>query len=246
MSVKHALVVAGEKKPSVSRAVTMVSGFLSHQGFIVDTLSPSSQTEVTDKLAELAAVSCDPNTQPTWSQFLFYFIGHGGSGMMEITDPNTGKAIGTIMTDAVAGAAFGVCVDEWTFVFDMCQAWDAVAWVQSAANTSGKHPQGWILTASGSSTMQSQSHPGFWGGVADFGRWLAELRAFGLERDVSSTQDELYSSAIDECLKGGAGAAADLDHCLWQKRFKDPWWWYKSVTAITPLDYSQPKDVPVF
>jgi len=242
---KHALVVAGQKLPETAKAVAVVSSFLSFRGFIVQTMSPVTGGEVAAQLSQFAATSCNPATQPPWSQFLFYFIGHGGGGQMELQDAR-GMITGFILTDEMAKGAFAICVDEWTFVFDMCQAFDAVSFILTAAAASGKQPPGWILTASGSSSMQPVSHSGLWGTYADFGRWVAELRLFGLGRDVSTTRDESYSYALDECLRSGLTLAADLDACLWQKRFRDPWWWNKSVTGVTPLDYSQTKDVPVF
>jgi len=245
VSVKHALLVLGEKRSAVDAAGKLVKGFLEKRSFVVEVLLPSSPSEVTSKLESYAKISCDPNTNPKWSQFLYYFIGHGGQGLMELTNPANGKALGTIMTDDMAAKAFDLCVDEWTYVFDMCQAWDAVNWIRQAASKSGKQPQGWILTASGTGNTRPHGFTGALGAISRVGQWIAELEGLGLSRDVSATRDEYYSSALDECLNGSA-LAADLADCLWQKRFKDPWWWNKSVTAVSKLDYSQPKDVPVF
>lgn len=214
---KHALLVIGEGTlPAVKEQ--LAANILTSMGYTVHPLRPRSAGEVSAEIARLGAISQDQN-QPDWNRFIFFFIGHGGGGLMALNDEN-GKESGTVFTDVIAKESFEeIWVDAYTFIFDMCEAFSAVDWVWRGASQSNEDPTGWILGAS--------SRP-------DLG-------------DGGSTYDELFTQAIKDCLSGmGQAVNADvLGDCLTQERWYSPWW-YKSLPRVSKINLTQPDDVPVF
>ncbi len=215
---KHALLVIGEPTLSIEKQ-RVVEQLLQSQKIKVHKITPKSAGEVKTEISRLGAISADPN-QPPWDLFVFYFIGHGGQGIMNIA----GKKKALLTYENALQIFEEVYVDSWTHVYDMCHANDAVTFVRQAMDKSKDDPYdpdlvGWILAASGYSTT-----------------------GMGLD----ATYGELYTEALKKCLGGLASVNANsLHQCILNERFHKPWW-YKSSTSIHKIGLVQPSDVPVF
>jgi hypothetical protein len=219
---KHALLVIGELSLPLAKQ-QVAQQLLASQGHIVHKLLPSSSAQVTAEITRLGAISADPNT-PAWDLFAFYFIGHGGSGFMQLNDADD-DVTGFLDTQAIAQQAFEeIWVDSWTFAFDMCNAADAVPFVRTGMEAAKDDPSdpdmvGWVMVSSGFSS----------GGL-------------------SYTYGTLYTQAVSDCLgrltPPPAGQSA-LENCIKQERFDKPWW-YKSYTDISEVSLGQPASVPLF
>lgn len=166
---KHALLVLGEAALPAAESRVAVT-LLQAQGYTVHIVRPATSGPVVAEITRLGQLSNDPSVGG-FRMFVFYFIGHGGAGMMSIFDANN-KEIGSILTDNIALQVFTeISADAYTFVFDMCDALPASLFVSSAGLASGRNPEGWILGASGNpesatyGTLYTQALAGCLGGA---------------------------------------------------------------------------------
>jgi len=142
---KHALLVVGDES-LVWHELWGAKTSLWVTDYIVHEIQPLTSATIMAKIAELGAISRDPNL-PDWDQFIFYFVGHGGSGFMTLN--NSKGTINNFMDTQILSLAIftQIWVDATTYIFDMCDAESAVPFVKNAASQSQEDPAGWILGA---------------------------------------------------------------------------------------------------
>lgn len=214
---KHALLFIGEMTlPAGDEQIAQ--RILESQQYTVHKLRSAKKADLDRTIGELAALSRDPK-QGGWSRFAFYYIGHGGAGLMALSDERD-KETDPVFTEDVALRLFNeIATDAFTFVFDMCDSGLAVAKVRDAEAKANSRVVGWMLLAAGTPNLG----------------------------DGGSTYDARFTKAIESCVSMMSGPADrdGLHQCLRRLRFNGPWY-FKSLTGVEKVNVAQPADVPVF
>lgn len=216
-SEKHALLVYGMAEIGEWNWTTP-EDLLTTLGYVVHTLTPRVAADVIAEISRLAALSADPSV-PGWERFVYYYIGHGGDGIMVLTDLQD-KVTGYVFPQPIAQLAFEeIWADSFTFVFDMCDAAAVVGPVWDASFASRQYPVGWIVTACGDDdSTYCSSSTGF-------------LFTEAMADHVSDTGVGVNASVLKDGLR--------------ERRYDDEWWWCDSLPNVVDLPLTPP-NFPVF